>query len=116
MKRLAYLLIFGTTVHLNARAQTPTQTPTGANLYVNYCSGCHGQQLEGGRASILIKDVWAYGNDRDSITKTIRNGIPNTEMPKWSDVLTEQQMTAIADCIVKAQKKPTTPKGKRKPQ
>src|SRR5687768_12992215 len=55
----------------------------GKMVYQNYCGGCHGAQLQGSIASPLIKKTWKYGGDRNSILKTIRNGIPETTMARW---------------------------------
>jgi mono/diheme cytochrome c family protein len=38
---------------------------TGAEIYSTYCRGCHGDQMQGGVASALIKDKWTYGGDRN---------------------------------------------------
>jgi glucose/arabinose dehydrogenase len=78
----------------------------GQILYTNFCSGCHGRSLEGAAATALIKDAWTHGNDRASIIKTISNGVPGTEMGKWSGALTAKEIEAIADFIIKAQTDP----------
>lgn len=75
-----------------------------AEKYLTFCSGCHGQQLEGGSASALIKEVWQYGSDRASIIKVTRDGIPGTEMGQWKVLMTEEQIAAVADYILKAQR------------
>jgi aldose sugar dehydrogenase len=95
-------------------ASISTFGQTGSLIYMNYCSGCHGPNLEGGRASPLIKVDWKYGKDRSSITKVISNGIPNTEMAKWSEILAADEIRSVVDFIIKSQKKsPTNKKNKK---
>ena len=79
---------------------------TGDVVYINYCAGCHGKELQGSIATALLKKTWKHGGDRSSIIKTITNGVPNTEMGKWSGILTAQQIEAVADYILKAQNSP----------
>ena len=75
-------------------------------LYKQYCSGCHGAQLDGGLASALIKDQWQYGRDDFSIGNVIRYGIPGTSMVGWNRLFDDQQIDALADYIIDAQGKP----------
>ena len=77
---------------------------TGEDVYKNYCTGCHGPKLEGSSpATALIKENWKHGADRTSIMKSIRDGIGGTEMAAWKGVLSEKQIQAVADYIVKVQ-------------
>jgi len=74
------------------------------DTYYMYCSLCHGPQMEGGRASALIKDKWKYGGDRQSINKSIREGIPNTEMIRWEGILPAERIEKLTDYILKSQR------------
>lgn len=100
------ILFFGLVLTYSASGQIIS----GAETYTNYCSACHGQQMEGGRASALIKEEWKHGNDRKALIKNITEGIPSTEMPAWNGILTTKEIEAIAEYILKAQKKPTNEK------
>lgn len=104
MKKLVLFFVIVSGLFISASGQK------GAVIYLNYCSGCHGQQLEGGRASALIKDNWKYGKDRYSIITVITNGIPKTEMPKWKGILTTTNIYNITDFILKSQRKPASKK------
>jgi glucose/arabinose dehydrogenase len=77
----------------------------GEVIYKKYCAGCHGSQLEGNSAGKLIKQEWIDGKGRDTIHRTIKNGVPNTEMVGWSSVLKEEQIRAVVDFILEAQEK-----------
>jgi glucose/arabinose dehydrogenase len=91
------------TIFLSAILPTLSIAQDGQLTYKNYCAGCHGPSLEGSVASALIKPTWKHGGDRASIIKTISNGIPDTEMAKWSGVLSAKEIDALADFIIKAQ-------------
>jgi glucose/arabinose dehydrogenase len=91
------------------------QTQTGEEIYRSYCGGCHGAQLQGSVSTALIKKTWKHGSDRTSIMKTIRDGVPDTEMAKWGSILSEKQIEAVTDFIIKAQTSPEIAKQAAKP-
>ncbi|MEI9920860.1 MAG: PQQ-dependent sugar dehydrogenase [Bacteroidota bacterium] len=88
---------------------------SGEQVYKNYCTGCHGAQLQGSIATALIKTDWKHGGDRASIIKTIANGVPNTEMAKWSGMLTAKDIEAVTDYILAAQANSSVAKEEAKP-
>jgi putative heme-binding domain-containing protein len=53
----------------------------GRKLYLGRCAHCHGQDGEGGRGVSLNTGRFRHGSSDREIFLTIRNGIPNTEMP-----------------------------------
>lgn len=83
-----------------------TAIEKGLSLYQNYCAGCHGRQLQGSSASALVNTTFKYGSERDAILKSIRDGIPATQMVNWSNVLSENEIESLADYIVAAQNDP----------
>ncbi|HEX8060547.1 MAG TPA: PQQ-dependent sugar dehydrogenase, partial [Cyclobacteriaceae bacterium] len=87
----------------------------GEQVYKNYCAGCHGTQLQGAMATALIKTTWKHGGDRASLIGTIADGVPNTEMAKWSNALSPKDIEAVADYILAAQKNSTVAKHEQKP-
>lgn len=88
---------------------------TGAEVYKTYCAGCHGAQLQGSVAPALLKKDWKHGGDRASLLTTIRKGVPATEMIKWEGVLSEKQIEAVVDYILKAQTSPELVKNNELP-
>jgi putative heme-binding domain-containing protein len=86
---------------LSAPAQTPGRQPrppavnvpetnpyasaadieTGRALYNGRCGHCHGQNGEGGRGAVLNSGRFRHGGSDRELFLTIRNGIPDTEMP-----------------------------------
>jgi putative heme-binding domain-containing protein len=52
----------------------------GTGLYRARCADCHGMDARGIRAPDLTQ-VWASGRTDDGLFKTVKNGVPGTEMP-----------------------------------
>lgn len=75
-------------------------------IYKTYCGGCHGANLEGNSAPALFKTKWLHGSTRNAVFKTIKAGIPNTEMKGWSNILKDNQINALTDFIVASQNRP----------
>jgi len=53
----------------------------GRRLFQGRCGHCHGQEGEGGRGAALNSGRFRSGGSDRELFLTIRNGIPNTEMP-----------------------------------
>jgi putative heme-binding domain-containing protein len=53
----------------------------GRTLYNGRCGHCHGLSGEGGRGAVLNTGQFRHGDSDRELFLTIRNGIPNTEMP-----------------------------------
>jgi putative heme-binding domain-containing protein len=77
-----------TAISLSAQ-NTPTGNPLagdpdairfGTALYRARCADCHGMDARGVRAPDLTQ-VWASGRTDDGLFKTIKDGVPGTEMP-----------------------------------
>lgn len=82
-----------------------SQAQAGRDIYINYCSACHGQKLEGGRAPSLLDSKWKYGHSKKAILKTISEGIPGTEMMPWKNMLTPQQIELVTEYLLELKKK-----------
>ncbi len=54
----------------------------GTGLYRARCADCHGMDARGVRAPDLTQ-VWASGRTDDGLFKTLKNGVPGTEMPAF---------------------------------
>jgi cytochrome c oxidase cbb3-type subunit III len=60
---------------------SPADLEMGRRLYQGRCGHCHGQEGEGGRGAVLNSGRFRHGGSDRELFLTIRNGIPNTEMP-----------------------------------
>src|SRR3954466_2697345 len=52
----------------------------GMGLFRSRCADCHGMDARGVRGPDITQ-VWASGRSDDGLFTTIKNGVPNTEMP-----------------------------------
>jgi putative heme-binding domain-containing protein len=55
---------------------------SGMGLFRSRCADCHGMDARGVRAPDLTQ-VWASGRTDDGLFKTLKNGVPGTEMPAF---------------------------------
>ncbi|HEY3159718.1 MAG TPA: c-type cytochrome [Vicinamibacterales bacterium] len=76
-------------VFLKIPADPPTKNPlegnaeaitAGMGTYRVRCADCHGMDARGIRGPDITQ-VWAKGRTDAALFRTIRNGVPNTEMP-----------------------------------
>lgn len=82
-----------------------TRAQSGRDIYINYCSACHGQKLEGGRAPSLLAGKWKNGHSKKAIRKSISEGIPGTEMMPWKNMLTPSQIELVTDYLLELKRK-----------
>lgn len=105
-----------------ALAQAPATNPLadnadavrrGMGLFRARCADCHGIDARGVRAPDLTQ-VWASGRTDDGLFKTLRNGVPGTEMPAFvppraTDTEAWQILAYLRTLAAGA--KPETPRG-----
>ena len=53
----------------------------GARIFSASCAACHGAYGEGGRGAALNTGTFRHGSSNADLFRTIRNGVPNSEMP-----------------------------------
>jgi len=76
----------------------PAQVTAGAEVYLDNCSACHGEQALGDvdqGAPNLADAIWLYGGDYDTLIETVtysRYGV----MPPWTQRLSEAEIRAVA--------------------
>ena len=78
-------------LYLRIPTDTPSKNPlegdaeaikAGMGAYRVRCADCHGMDARGIRGPDITQ-VWARGRTDDALFATIRNGVPNTEMPSF---------------------------------
>jgi glucose/arabinose dehydrogenase len=93
------LIVVGGIVVLGASGLTaqPSQRPRdpAAETYRNICASCHGTTLAGGRAPTLLDETWRFGGDDASVTQSILEGRPGTEMAPFKSALTADEVKAL---------------------
>ncbi|HWL15603.1 MAG TPA: PQQ-dependent sugar dehydrogenase [Opitutus sp.] len=82
-----------------AAAENATVARDVTAVYAEFCSGCHGAQMEGGKAGSLIDESWKHGGDDRSLRRSIRQGYPESGMPAFATALTESEIGALTNYI-----------------
>jgi putative heme-binding domain-containing protein len=68
----------------NSAIGNPKAVAAGAKLWVTSCAGCHGLDGSGGRGPNLVKRALWHPLSDEAIQRTIREGLPGTDMPPSS--------------------------------
>ena len=103
------LIGFGLFLFLTNTLAAQKENAPGAEVYMNYCSACHGKNLEGGQAPSLLTTKWKHGDSKKAVIQTIKKGVANTSMMAWENMLTEKQIEAVTDYMLALKKKKSSP-------
>jgi cytochrome c55X len=68
------------------------------HMVLQDCGSCHGLTRKGGLGSPLTPEALRHA-DRDGIAAIILDGVPDTAMPPWRPLLTEEEALWIADYL-----------------
>lgn len=60
---------------------TPADAALGRQYFLGHCAACHGPEGEGGRGVNLTTGRYRLGSSDRELFRTIRRGIPGSEMP-----------------------------------
>jgi mono/diheme cytochrome c family protein len=100
-------------------AQRPDQVLNFAALYQQNCAACHGGQGKNGAAISLANPVYLAVAGTDNIQKATANGVHGTLMPAFAKsqggMLTDQQITILAQGVESAWAKPADLQGQSVP-
>ncbi|MEO7599952.1 MAG: c-type cytochrome [Opitutus sp.] len=112
-RRLLLLLLLG--IAVIARG-APAGTRDVAKLYLDFCSGCHGPKMEGGKGGNLVDSKWQHGGDDARLLVSIRKGYPGAGMPGFANALSEAETRAMITYIREtATHRIDPPKGEESP-
>jgi len=68
----------------NPFSQDPATVAAGRRLYEQTCQACHGSEARGDRGPALAPGNFQHGGEDADLFRTIRTGIPGTQMPAFS--------------------------------
>jgi cytochrome c oxidase cbb3-type subunit III len=80
----------------------------GQGLFRSRCADCHGMDARGIRGPDITQ-VWASGRTDDGLFKTIKGGVPNTEMPASPRISDSEAWQILAYLRTLAAPAPTDP-------
>ena len=72
---------------------TDAKIATGATIYGNYCSNCHGDELRNTSGGVTFDLTRLRAADHDRFVNSVLNG--KTQMPPWRDVLDMEQIESV---------------------
>lgn len=109
-RRLSWALAAAVACSAAARAD---DEPT-ARLYTSHCQGCHGIDGKSPIPDMNLADGrWTHGNKLEDMIRVIENGVPGKAMIAFKELLTREQIEALARLVQSFAKKPKA--GKAKP-
>ena len=80
----------------------PPPDATGAEIYLQVCSNCHGDDLDGGIAVPIGSGSNAASQDDDFLILTIERG--RGRMPSFASTLTEDQIVRVVEYVREQQR------------
>ena len=72
------------------------------HIVIQDCGSCHGLTLKGGLGSPLTRDA-LDGADAGALASIILDGVPDTAMPPWRPLLTEDEALWIAQYLLQGE-------------
>jgi len=91
-------------------AADPEARAIGRNLFLTYCSQCHGSDATGARGFPNLTDHdWLYGGDPDTIVATLTGGRSGI-MPALGEMLGPQGTKEVATMCCRCRAASTTPR------
>lgn len=76
---------------------------SGAGLFVNRCTPCHGELGQGIVGPNLTDEFWIHGGSVADVFKTIKYGVPEKGMIAWEKSLSAQQISDLTNYILSLQ-------------
>ncbi|WP_276502791.1 PQQ-dependent sugar dehydrogenase [Terrimonas pollutisoli] len=65
------------------------------NNYRNYCSGCHGEQMD-----MFVDRKWKHGNLKENLFYSIKTGWPDEGMPGFDTTFNDDEINGLTDYIL----------------
>jgi len=92
---------------------------SGAALFVNRCTPCHGENAQGIVGPNLTDEYWLHGGSVKDVFKVIKYGVPEKGMVAWEKSLSAQQIADLTNYVLSLQgSKPANakaPQGEKQP-
>ncbi len=86
----------------------------GKSTFLNTCSTCHKRDGGGDIGPNLTDEYWKHGGSVKDIFKTVKNGVPGTNMVAWGGVMSPEAMRNVASYVLTLQG--TAPANGKKPE
>lgn len=81
-------------------AVTPEAVAAGEQLFQVNCVVCHGPNLEGLIGPSLVDEEWLHGGTRESVLRTIGEGVLDKGMPNWGTLLGTDKVNQLSAFVI----------------
>ena len=88
-----------------SQAQETTQVSGAREIYNEYCSNCHGLNLEGGNAQSLVDGIWQFGAGRSYMFRNTKYGIQHLGMPSYESSLSDEEINSVVTFLLEEEQK-----------
>ncbi|WP_442588760.1 PQQ-dependent sugar dehydrogenase [Pedobacter sp. AW31-3R] len=95
LRNFGVLTIITAVVAICLSFDTAERAEPAAN-YKNYCAGCHGEKMD-----MFVDRDWKHGNKKEDLFKSIKFGLENEGMPAFAESMSDAEINALADYILK---------------
>lgn len=68
-------------------------------VYAEFCGGCHGPAMDGGKGPSLADGNWRHGGDEESLRRSILEGYPAAGMPAFRAAINDAEALALITFI-----------------
>lgn len=75
----------------------------GKQLHDTICFTCHGVELGGGIGPNLIDSYWKHGDTKEEVSKTISEGIYDSDMVAFKNIFSKADINSITEYILSKQ-------------
>ncbi|KAA0910242.1 cytochrome c [Aquicoccus porphyridii] len=99
-RALLAALVLATGAHATDSGPTGAEAAWLEHLVIQDCGSCHGLRFKGGLGSPLTPEALAHHDGPETLAHIILDGIPDTAMPPWRALLTEEQALWIARYLI----------------
>jgi glucose/arabinose dehydrogenase len=97
LRVVAYLLATCGLTTVASRGQ-PITIPDGRDtgqLYAQACANCHGDRLQGGKGTSLLRGNLKHGDDDESLRRSIHDGYSSAGMPAFGKTFSEAEIRGL---------------------
>lgn len=93
--RFPFSRLLGCAFALVVAAKAQPKARESGKLYEDFCLGCHGPHLEGGKGPSLLGPQWRHGGSEEDLLHAIVAGYPNSGMPGFAKAMNEAEARAL---------------------
>ena len=84
-------------------ATDATALAEGKETFTNICASCHRMDGGGDIGPNLTDQYWKHGGSIQDVFKTVKNGVPNTNMVAWGGALSPEKMQNVSSYVLSLQ-------------